>query len=381
MIDSLPERLVSDLRTPALVVFMDAVRHNIDTVLSILGEDPDRWRPHVKTCKMAPVVEALVDRGIRSVKCATVREAALVADVFTTRDAQGDVLVAYALPAPNLSHLSELVATHPRVRFSVLWDSTAAPELPPGVSVFVDVNTGMDRTGVSVSDAAGIRTLAARAGSAFGGLHGYDGHLMALPDAERERRTREGLDALAALGEHLATSGIGVPEIVTSGSPTFEVAARHPALPGAAKRHRVSPGTVLLHDIRSAAVAGGGLALSTFVASRVVSHPAPGIVTMDAGSKAVAVDAGHPACEAVGHPGLTALVPSEEHLPFRVAPPAQAPPIGTLVLLAPRHVCPTVNLAEEAILVNGDGSWRIAAIGGRAHAAQPPELRVGPPRL
>ena len=37
--------------TPALVVDLDAVRQNIAATLRLLGEDPNRWRPHLKTAK------------------------------------------------------------------------------------------------------------------------------------------------------------------------------------------------------------------------------------------------------------------------------------------------------------------------------------------
>jgi len=34
----------------------------------------------------------------------------------------------------------------------------------------------------------------------------------------------------------------------------------------------------------------------------------------------------------------------------------------------PRHVCPTVNLHEEAVLVEADGSMRTVPVAARAHA-------------
>src|SRR4051812_30012935 len=41
-----------DVLTPALAVYRDAVEHNIATTLRLLGNDPERWRPHVKTAKL-----------------------------------------------------------------------------------------------------------------------------------------------------------------------------------------------------------------------------------------------------------------------------------------------------------------------------------------
>ena len=43
------------------------------------------------------------------------------------------------------------------------------------------------------------------------------------------------------------------------------------------------------------------------------------------------------------------------------------PPRGTGVYLIPRHVCPTVNLAEKALLVDGGRIVGEVEIDARAH--------------
>ena len=100
--------------------------------------------------------------------------------------------------------------------------------------------------------------------------------------------------------------------------------------------------------------------------SRVVSHPRDDVVTCDAGSKAIAVDAGDPCAVVLRYPGLRALTPSEEHLPLRVTDGSR-PERGCGLMLIPRHVCPTVNLAEEALLVAGGEVRSIVPVSARAH--------------
>jgi D-serine deaminase-like pyridoxal phosphate-dependent protein len=68
----------------------------------------------------------------------------------------------------------------------------------------------------------------------------------------------------------------------------------------------------------------------------------------------------------VGHPDYYARTPSEEHLPLSV-PAGEEPRRGTDLYLVPRHVCPTVNLAERAILVDGDRPCEIVDVAARAH--------------
>jgi D-serine deaminase-like pyridoxal phosphate-dependent protein len=74
------------------------------------------------------------------------------------------------------------------------------------------------------------------------------------------------------------------------------------------------------------------------------------MVTCDAGHKSVSADAGVPTCVVVGHPELTPLGPSEEHLPMRSSN-GTVPQIGEVLYLLPRHVCPTVNNFDRALLV------------------------------
>ena len=130
--------------------------------------------------------------------------------------------------------------------------------------------------------------------------------------------------------------------------------------------HRVSPGTVVFHDARSELENPDvSLTPAALVASRVISRPADDVVTCDAGSKSVAADAGDPCAFALGRQGLEALPPSEEHLPLRCA--GDRPARGDMLLLVPRHVCPTVNLAEQAVLVEAGRAPRVVPVAARAH--------------
>jgi D-serine deaminase-like pyridoxal phosphate-dependent protein len=83
----------------------------------------------------------------------------------------------------------------------------------------------------------------------------------------------------------------------------------------------------------------------------VVSHPRQNIITCDAGHKTVSADAGIPNCMVLGRPELTPLKPSEEHLPIEVPPGAAVPAVGEIMYIVPRHVCPTVNNFDHALLV------------------------------
>ncbi len=365
----LPPGLSQRLVSPALVVFMEQVRHNVRTMLAHVGA-PDRWRPHVKTTKLPAVWDELLGAGVRHFKCATAREARHLLATARAHGTPGiDLVLAYPRIGPELTLLAALADEHPASLLSVLVEDPAEVErLHPGLGVLVDVNPGMHRTGIPVDDPERILAVARAAGERFGGVHYYDGHLHEGDARQRRRDVFACYEPLMALLADFDAQGLPVAEVVTSGTPTFLQALEYAPLAERADTvHRVSPGTVVFHDLRSEQENEGlGLRPAALVFSRVVSHPVGGVVTCDAGSKSIAAEAGDPVAFVLGHPGLRPLTPSEEHLPLALdgeAPPAR----GSELLLVPRHVCPTVNLAEQALLIEADGSHATAAVVARAH--------------
>lgn len=359
------------LLTPALVVDLDAVAHNARAVLARVGV-PRRWRPHVKTVKQAAVIKALLEVGVRSFKCATPAELELVL-ATAGGDEAVDVLLAYPPNRALFGAVRAIAARFPKHQVLLLADSpdhvksldTWAAERRASVSVLLDVDTGMARTGRAAEEwRAAAKKLSKLECVRIAGLHGYEGHLK----AEQQDEANAGYEALCQLAGEL-------PEkprlVVTSGTPTFAHALGHPGLSGGPWTHQVSPGTVVLTDLHSREAARMlGLVQAAFVASRVVSNPRKDRVTLDAGSKALSPDRPAPNCAVLGWPGLEPLAPSEEHLPVRVVS-GPKPAAGQLLFLVPDHVCTTVNLHARALLLkNGklDGDAPVDAAGHRLWA-------------
>lgn len=372
---ALPPALAAETLTPALVVHLDRVRDNVRRVIELLGGDPERWRPHVKTTKIPRVWAELARAGVRCYKAATTRETAVLCDVLAAEGVEEpDVLLAYPLVGPSLSRLGTIAAAHPRTRLSVLCEDPAlVAAIPEQVGIFVDVNPGMNRTGVPLEDRSRLRELVRAAGSRLRGLHFYEGHLHDRDLSTRRDRAHACYDELVRLVRDLRADGAHVAEIITSGTPQFLRAATFRAFvepegtPLEGLVHRVSPGTVVFHDARSERENPDlGLAPAAVIHARIVSHPATDLATCDAGSKSIAAEAGDPCAVVLGRPRWTALPPSEEHLPLRV-PPAERPARGESVFLIPLHVCPTVNLAEEALLLDRGRLVDVARVSARAH--------------
>ncbi|MGH9522383.1 MAG: alanine racemase [Terriglobales bacterium] len=339
--------------TPALAIYSGAVDANIAFTLELLGGDANRWRPHVKTAKLESMMQRLVARGVTNFKCATTLE-------LRTACAAGarDVLVAYPITGANAVRVRELAAMSGSTRVSVLVE--AAEQIQPWVGsdigLFIDIDPGMQRTGIPQEHTQEIFELAERirdSGLVFRGLHYYDGHLHQPDLGERTRIAHAGYARLMELVETLEAAGLRVGEIITAGTPAFPCTLNYAGFRRRGIVHRASPGTVVYGDATSRGQLPDTYRYepAVLVVSRVVSHPGAHIVTCDAGHKTLSVDTGVPNCEVLGHPGLTPLKPSEEHLPIAVPEGVPLPGIGSFLYLVPRHVCPTVNNFDDALLI------------------------------
>lgn len=363
-------------QSPALVLDADALDANISATLLLLGLEPDRWRPHLKTAKLAFTMRRLVERGVRRAKVATPLELEAACECGFE-----DVVLAYPAVGPEVEATIALAARYPGVRVSALVESVSGVEAWRGgtVALYVDLNPGMDRTGASVFRTEEVEAIVRQIRAAdleFAGLHFYDGHASSFPAAEMGKRVHQGYDRLFTLVEALDAKVLKVPEVITAGTPAFPHALGYRRFLDKGIKHRLSPGTVVYNDARSLGQlpAEAGYKPAVFVVSRVVSHPTPTRFTCDAGHKSVSADAGDPTCVVVGHPAFRPGHPSEEHLPVDVSAGTPLPDRGELLWLLPKHVCPTVNNFDHAIIVSGgkvQGVERVTARG--RHAPLPVE--------
>jgi D-serine deaminase-like pyridoxal phosphate-dependent protein len=97
--------------------------------------------------------------------------------------------------------------------------------------------------------------------------------------------------------------------------------------------------------------------------TRVISKPGGNRVCLDLGHKAVASENPHPRATFMEVPDARAIGHSEEHLPIETSL-AKDLPVGAALYALPWHVCPTVALHNEAVVVR-DGRavdrWRVLA--------------------
>ena len=356
----------SSILTPALLIYPGFVDANIQTTLRILGNDENRWRPHIKTAKLAAILRRFVAHEVTRFKCSTTLELLTACENGAT-----DVLLAFPVVGANARRTVEIADQFSSVRVSVLVESAEQATLWNGtnVGIFIDLNPGMNRTGIGGDRLDDVRAIAQQSGAQFRGLHYYDGHMSTYALHERERPAHEGYDRLIEIVDALESSGLEIGEVITSGTPAFPFALTYHGFRGRRFQHSVSPGTVVFNDATTLRQLPPeyGYVPAALVLSTVVSRPLPNVFTCDAGHKSVSADAGVPTCAIVGHTDWTPSKPSEEHLPVEIVADAQAPSLAESIYLLPRHVCPTVNNFDQALFIKDGHVIGIERVTARGH--------------
>ncbi|MFA5026383.1 MAG: alanine racemase [Candidatus Methylomirabilota bacterium] len=353
------------LDTPALVFYEARIRENIERMGRLLGGF-SRLRPHVKTHKCREILDMQLAAGITRVKCATPKEVRFAAEAGVR-----DILLAYPVVGPLARRAASLQKEFPQATLTVLVDHPA--QLRPladaclvervELGAMVDVNSGMNRTGIGAGpEAAALAELVRKTnGLRFAGLHSYGSPPAPGGIEARAVVYRAALQTVVDTRWALERAKIPVPCVVAGNSLDFELAARTEGI------DEVSPGTWILWDKGYGSALPGQFAYAALVLGRVISRPGPALFAVDAGYKALSADPPIPHAEVLSVPGSEVVGRWEEHLLVRLASPSDEPAVGSIVYLVPVHVCSTVNLWDEALVVGGQGevtgTWRIAARG------------------
>lgn len=351
----------TDVVSPSLLIYPDRIRKNIRLMIE-MTRDASRLRPHIKTHKTAEIVRMQIEMGIDKFKCATIAEAELLGMCGA-----GDVLLAMQPVGANIPRFGQLIKSFPSTHFSALVDcetviselSAQAEEDDLKISLFLDLNTGMNRTGIEPGEKALelYQTIWNDSNLNAIGLHSYDGHIRNPNPEERKQACDEAFERVLALRQELKNRDMKVAVLIAGGSPTF---------PFHAKREEVeaSPGTTLLWDERYDSLFEELNFLQAAVLfCRIVSKPEKDLLCLDLGHKSIAPEMDFPRVKIFGFEDCEQLGQSEEHLVIRCKN-AGDHEVGKACYAIPMHICPTVaKYPQLSVVKEGNivAEWKVAA--------------------
>ncbi len=353
---------IEEIDSPSVVLYEDRLMFNLYKMLEMVGGDTTKLMPHIKTNKMLEVIKRMLSLGIKNFKASTIAEAEMAAEAGAV-----SVLIAHQLVGPKIDRFISLIEKFPKTKFSTIVDNEVSAEILNdagskknlAVNVFIDINNGMNRSGVQTGSKLDnlIIQINQFKNIIFKGLHVYDGHLRDSNFLVRKSKVENDFDEVNELFKSLKQKHIQL-QLICGGTPTF---TSH-----LTEDHRIcSPGTCLFWDW------GYGEKLTeqefksaALLVTRVISKPIKDIVTIDLGHKAVASE--NPIDRRVKFLNLDRyklLSQSEEHGVLQVKNWDDIK-VGDVFYGMPYHICPTINLYDEVSVIEKGRkttSWEITA--------------------
>ena len=259
----------------------------------------------------------MILNGISKFKCATITEAEMLG-----RCGAEEVLLAYQPTLQKLRRFFKLMNTYPNTRFSCLVDnlvsanmiSDLALEAKTRIEVYIDLNVGMNRTGIRPEAAVDLfMEIIEMKGIILLGVHAYDGHIKEVDLSERTVRCNAAFEPVEVLRETIKAKGFPYPLLIAGGSPTFQIHST--------RQHvECSPGTFIFWDKGyQEAIPEQDFLFAALVISRVVSLPASDKICIDLGYKAISSENDlHRRAWFLNAPHLKPYSQSEEHMDIEV---------------------------------------------------------------
>lgn len=358
------------LNTHALLVDGPALDRNIARMAAFAAAAGLRLRPHAKTHKSPDIARRQIAAGAVGQCCAKLGEAEALAahgvdaGLLITSPVVGPSAVA-RLAALNLAATDLMcVVDHPEGARAL---GAAALAAGKPLTVLIDIDPGLHRTGVADAAAAValFRVIGETAGLAYGGVQFYCGahqHIAAL--AERRAAMEERAAYLRAVIAALTEAG-GKPAIVTGGG---------------TGTHRIDATLCVFTELQVGSYVfmdrqyldcefdlADPYETALMVESRVVSGNTPGLVTIDAGLKAFATEAGAPVVLSGAPAGTVYRFMGDEHGAL-IRRDGDLPGLGQAVTLGAPHCDPTVNLYDTYHVVDGDTLIALWPVAGRGRS-------------
>jgi D-serine deaminase-like pyridoxal phosphate-dependent protein len=349
------------LISPSLLVYPDRITKNAEVMIK-MTKNLKRLRPHIKTHKMAEIIEIQINMGIDKFKCATLAEAELLAMCKAN-----DVVLAMQPVSIDIERLSKLIEKYPNTIFSTLVDNeyslqslkTTFSKRKIKLQLWLDINNGMNRTGISPGAEAQnlYKTMADDPQVILRGLHVYDGHIHTSDPLKRQAECDNDYAAVLDMINELELTGYFVNKTIAGGTPTYPIHEKR-------ENVELSPGTSLLWDEGY----GSNYTDMNFIPAavlltRIVSKPGDNLLCFDLGHKSVASEMPLPRVRFLGDHQFKQVSQSEEHLVVKCKNAAQYN-IGDAFYAIPIHICPTVAKYPKVRVVENhkiSGSWPVLA--------------------
>lgn len=359
------------LETPALVLDLDGLEHNIADLAAHAARNNYKLRPVAKIHKSVEIARRQVTAGAIGQCCATLAEAEIMAAagipgvfLFTSVATPGKIARLVSLAATTSDFL---LAVDDPGNVEAIGDAARAAGTT--VRMLVDIEVGARRTGLADMNAvvALAERIARHGGLVYAGIQGYDGSLQATPSySERRALQAKRAEIVGGVVDRLRRAGLP-PEIVSGGGTGSHAID---AVQGVFTE--VQAGTYIFMDgnyadVEMRADDAHPFRPSLFVRTTVISAAQPGFVVTDAGIKEFGREGKGAPRPARGAPaGARYALIGDDMGRLEFAAPGDQLPVGHAVECLTPHCYATLNLYSVYHCVRRDTLVDIWPIDARA---------------
>ena len=329
---------ISELETPALLVDLNAMEHNLDRMGRFFDGRKSKLRPHFKNHRILELAARQIQSGATGITCAKLSQAEKlvhsgVHNVLIANEIAGESclrrFIQLSQEAPVLLAIDNADVAVDLARL--------AGERSSKLNLLIDIDLGLKRCGVAPGEpAAALARVVVERGLRLRGIMGYEGHLQPLEaGSQKQSLVTQAMAALIESKKRIEANGMPVEIISCGGTGDYEIAGTYPGVT------EIQAGSYLLMDTWYAPFAPGFRPSLSVLATVISKTPGERIV-VNAGVKALSGERGLPSVKDVAGLKLKAL--HAEHALIEIVDPAAPVEVGDKIEISVHYHDGTIQL-------------------------------------
>lgn len=328
----------SEITTPALLLDLDRMEHNLKKMADFFSQGPTKLRPHFKNHKCLELAKRQIAAGAIGMTCATLDEAESVV-------ASGIDHVLIANEITSREKLERFAELSKRADVIVCIDNGEIADRLAGIAkrhaavanVLVDIDVGLHRCGVPPGlPAVELAKHVVRSGLRLRGLMGYEGQVLRKPPGpEKVAAARQAMQLLSETKAMIEREGVPIEIVSGGGTGSYEISGRCPGIT------EIQAGSYLVMDTDYATVRAD-FEIALTILTTVVSKTNGQRVVVDAGLKSLSCERGLPMVKDVE--GISTDKLNAEHGVLSIEPKFKGPDVGEKIEMWVHYSDATINL-------------------------------------
>lgn len=332
--------------TPALLLDLRLLEHNIRTMARFISGTKTYLRPHVKGHRTPMIAHKQMEAGAKGITCAKVSEAEVMIEcgmqnVFVANQVVGESKIARLVRLNEKSEVSVAVDNLENARCI----SEAALAKGMKIDVLVEIDVGTHRCGLTAGKpvVAFTKELEKYRGLKMKGLMAYEGFVSSIIDfKEREEVCKRALSKVIETRDMLKDAGVSVERVSAGTTGTYRICANYPGIT------EIRAGSYALSSAKHKAISPE-FEIAFTLLSTVISRPSQDRAVIDAGRNAISYDQGLPLVK--GLEGIKLVSLYDEHGILEIENSGVKLEVGDKIELVPTHPCTTVALHDKMFCV------------------------------